>query len=154
MDKLRLVSFFMECGEVVAVTSNGSNNSLALKQADVNISRGCCGTELEKMASDIVIIDDNCNTIVNALKWGCHVYDNTRGFLQFKLKVNFSAMIVAFIGAIYLHDPLLKTAQIISINLIMDSLDISSLIIGFLLRYIRLTDHIHIIGQQLRQRRL
>lgn len=66
-DKLSLVSFLMECDEVVAVAINSSN-----------ISMGCCGTELANMASDIAIIDDNCNTIVSALKCGCHVYDNTR----------------------------------------------------------------------------
>ena len=133
----------MKCDEVVAVAINSSN-----------ISMGCYGTELANMASDSSIIDDNCNTIVSALKCGCHVYDNTRGFMQFQLTINFSAMIVAFISAIYHHDSLLKTVQIIWINFIKDSLDIDSLIIGFLLRHIRLTDPIHIICQHLRQRRL
>ena len=122
MDKLRLVSFLMECGEVVAVTGDGSNDSPALKQADVGLSMGRCGTELAKMASDIVILDDNFNSIVSALKWGRCVYDNVRGFLQFQLTVNFSAMLVAFIGAIYLHDSPLKTIQLLWVNLIMDSL--------------------------------
>jgi Ca2+-transporting ATPase len=121
MDKLRLVSFLMECGEVVAVTGDGSNDSPALKQADVGLSMGRCGTELAKMASDIVILDDNFNSIVSALKWGRCVYDNVRGFLQFQLTVNFAAMLVAFIGAIYLHESPLKTIQLLWVNLIMDS---------------------------------
>jgi len=121
MDKLRLVSFLMECGEVVAVTGDGSNDSPALKQADVGLSMGLCGTELAKMASDIVILDDNFNSIVTALKWGRCVYDNVRGFLQFQLTVNFTAMLVAFIGSIILHDSPLKTIQLLWVNLIMDS---------------------------------
>ena len=121
MDKLRLVSFLMESGEVVAVTGDGSNDSPALKQADVGLSMGRCGTELAKMASDIVILDDNFNSIVAALKWGRCIYDNVRGFLQFQLTVNFSAMFVAFIGAIYLHESPLKTIQLLWVNLIMDS---------------------------------
>jgi Ca2+-transporting ATPase len=82
---------------------------------------GRCGTELAKMASDIVILDDNFNSIVNALKWGRCVYDNVRGFLQFQLTVNFAAMLVAFIGAVYLHESPLKTIQLLWVNLIMDS---------------------------------
>ena len=149
LDKLRHVSFLMECCEVVAVTINSSNNSSALKQADAGLFIGCCGTELANTASDIVIINDNCNSIVSALKWDCHVYDNTHGFIQFQLTVNFSAIIVAFIDAIYLHSSLLKTIQIIWINHFMNSFGVGSLIISFLLRHIRLKDHTHIICQQL-----
>ena len=68
IDKRCHVSFLMECCEVVAVTINSPNNSLTLKQADVGLSMGRCGTELPKMSSDIVIINDNCNSIVSVLK--------------------------------------------------------------------------------------
>ncbi|OHT05277.1 calcium motive P-type ATPase [Tritrichomonas foetus] len=121
-DKLRLVSLLMEAGEVVAVTGDGSNDSPALKKANVGLSMGQCGTELAKMASDIVILDDNFNSIVSALKWGRCVYDNVRGFLQFQLTVNFTAMIIAFIGSCVLHESPLKTIQLLWVNLIMDSL--------------------------------
>jgi Ca2+-transporting ATPase len=122
MDKLRLVAFLEECGEVVAATGDGSNDSPALKQADVGLSMGKCGTELAKMASDIVILDDNFNSIVSALKWGRCVYDNIRSFLSFQLTVNFSAMIIAFVGSCALEDSPLKTIQLLWVNLIMDSL--------------------------------
>ena len=121
-DKLRLVSLLMEAGEVVAVTGDGSNDSPALKKANVGLSMGLCGTELAKMASDIVILDDNFNSIVSALKWGRCVYDNVRGFLQFQLTVNFAAMIIAFLGSCVLHNSPLKTIQLLWVNLIMDSL--------------------------------
>lgn len=121
-DKLRLVSLLMESGEVVAVTGDGSNDSPALKKANVGLSMGQCGTELAKMASDIVILDDNFSSIVAALKWGRCVYDNVRGFLQFQLTVNFSAMIIAFVGSCALHNSPLKTIQLLWVNLIMDSL--------------------------------
>lgn len=121
-DKYRLVDLLMEMGEVVAVTGDGSNDSAALKRANVGLSMGQCGTELAKMASDIVIMDDNFNSIVSALKWGRCVYDNVRGFLQFQLTVNFSAMIIAFVGSVYLHESPLRTIQLLWVNLIMDSL--------------------------------
>lgn len=121
-DKYRLVSLLMESGEVVAVTGDGSNDSAALKKANIGLSMGLCGTELAKMASDIVILDDNFNSIVSALKWGRCIYDNVRGFLQFQLTVNFAAMIIAFIGSIALKESPLKTLQLLWVNLIMDSL--------------------------------
>jgi Ca2+-transporting ATPase len=121
-DKLRLVTLLMEAGEVVAVTGDGSNDSPALKKANVGLSMGVCGTELAKMASDIVILDDNFQSIVSALKWGRCVYDNVRGFLQFQLTVNFAAMGIAFIGSCGLEESPLKTIQLLWVNLIMDSL--------------------------------
>ena len=121
-DKYRLVSVLMEAGEVVAVTGDGSNDSAALKKANVGLSMGLCGTELAKIASDIVILDDNFNSIVAALKWGRCIYDNVKSFLQFQLTVNFTAMIIAFIGSIALHESPLKTIQLLWVNLIMDSL--------------------------------
>lgn len=121
-DKLRLVQLLMEAGEVVAVTGDGSNDSPALKQANVGLSMGMCGTELAKMASDIVILDDNFKSIVSAIKWGRCIYDNVRGFLQFQLTVNFAAMFIAFIGSCVLKNSPLKTIQLLWVNLIMDSL--------------------------------
>ena len=121
-DKYRLVSFLMECGEVVAVTGDGSNDSAALKKANVGLSMGICGTELAKVASDIVILDDNFNSIVNALKWGRCIYDNVKSFLQFQLTVNVSSILICVIGSIALKDSPLKTIQLLWINLIMDSL--------------------------------
>ena len=120
-DKLRLVQLLMEAGEVVAVTGDGSNDSPALSQANVGLSMGMCGTELAKMASDIVILDDNFNSIVSALKWGRCIYDNVRSFLQFQLTVNFAAMFIAFIGSCVLENSPLKTIQLLWVNLIMDS---------------------------------
>jgi Ca2+-transporting ATPase len=120
--KLRLVTLLMEAGEVVAVTGDGSNDSPALKKASVGLSMGQCGTELAKMASTIVILDHNFQSIIAALKWGRCVYDNVRGFLQFQLTVHFTAMGIAFIGSCALKDSPLKTIQLLWVNLIMDSL--------------------------------
>lgn len=121
-DKYRLVSLLMEMGEVVAVTGDGSNDSAALKKANVGLSMGQCGTELAKIASDIVILDDNFSSIVNALKWGRTIYDNLRSFLLFQIPTNFVAIIVAIIGTLYLGESPLKPVQILWINIFNDSL--------------------------------
>jgi len=121
-DKYRLVSLLMECGEVVAVTGDGSNDSAALKKASVGFAMGQCGTELAKIASDIVILDDNFRSIVSALKWGRCIYYNIQSFVQFQVPVNFVAVIVSIIGSVYFGESPLKPIQILWINLINDSL--------------------------------
>ena len=121
-DKYRLVTLLMECGEVVAVTGDGSNDSAALKKANVGFSMGICGTELAKIASDIVILDDNFKSIVSALKWGRAVYDNLRCFLTFQIPINIVAVVCCIIGSIVYRTSPLKPIQILWMNLINDSL--------------------------------
>ena len=120
-DKFRLVRILKQCGEVVAVTGDGTNDALALNTADVGLSMGMTGTEIAKEASDIVILDDNFRSIMRAMMWGRCVFDNVRRFLQFQLTVNVSALIISFLGAIIFETSPLKPVQLLWVNLIMDS---------------------------------
>lgn len=83
---------------------------------------GKCGTELAKMASDIVILDDNFSSILSALKWGRCIYDNVRSFLQFQLTVNLAALIITLIGSCVMKRSPMKAIQLLWISLIMDSI--------------------------------
>ena len=118
LDKYRLVSLLMKSGEVVAVTGDGSNDSTALRKANVGLSMGLCGTELAKMASDIVILDDNFSSIVSALKWGRCIYDNIRSFLQFQLTVNLCGMAVTFSGACIMQKSPFRAIQLLWVSMI------------------------------------
>lgn len=120
-DKYVLVETLKNMGAVVAVTGDGTNDSAALRKADVGLAMGLCGTEVAKEASDIVLLDDNFASIVKAIIWGRCVYDNIRKFLQFQLTVNLVALTTAFVSAIMEFGTPLTAVQLLWVNLIMDS---------------------------------
>jgi magnesium-transporting ATPase (P-type) len=122
-DKKRLVSFLMEKrGDIVGVTGDGTNDAPALKEASVGLAMGITGTMVAKAASDIVITDDNFNSIVNAVMWGRNVYDSIRKFIQFQLTINFVALMLAFIAAVAQKGMPLNVMQLLWVNLVMDSM--------------------------------
>ena len=120
-DKYLLVTGLKNQGSVVAVTGDGTNDAPALKKADVGFSMGIAGTEVAKEASDIILLDDNFSTIVNAIMWGRNIYSSVRKFLQFQLTVNVVAIFIAFIGGVVLGESPLTTVQLLWVNLIMDT---------------------------------
>jgi Ca2+-transporting ATPase len=122
MDKHMIVSALQKRGEVVAVTGDGTNDVAALVKADVGLSMGKCGTELAKEASDIVILDDDFQSIVSAILWGRCIFNNVRKFLQFQLTANVGTLLISFLSAVVLHDTPFRAVQLLWVNLIMDSL--------------------------------
>ena len=94
--KARIVALLQKLGKVVAMTGDGVNDSLALRDADVGIAMGQRGTDIAKEASDIVLVDDNFGSIVRAVHWGRTLYENVQKFLQFQLTINLSALAIAF----------------------------------------------------------
>lgn len=103
-DKYLLVTGLKEMGNVVAVTGDGTNDAPALKKADVGFAMGKTGTDVAKYAADIIVLDDNFASIVQACKWGRSIYDNIRKFLQFQLTCNVVAMFTAFVGSVILKE--------------------------------------------------
>jgi len=123
-DKRILVRCLKERGETVAVTGDGTNDAPALKLADVGFSMGIAGTEVAKEASAIILMDDNFNSIVKALKWGRAVNDAVKRFLQFQLTVNVTAVVLTFVSAVSsgTESSVLTAVQLLWVNLIMDTL--------------------------------
>ena len=60
---------------------------------------GIQGTDVAKEASDIILTDDNFNSIVKAVLWGRNVHDSIAKFIQFQLTVNIVAVLAEFFGA-------------------------------------------------------
>ncbi|KAJ1914082.1 plasma membrane calcium [Mycoemilia scoparia] len=123
-DKLIMVKCLQKLDQVVAMTGDGSNDSPALKSADVGFSMGISGTEIAKEASDIVLMDDNFASIVQALKWGRSINESVRKFLQFQLSVNIAAVFLTFLSAIFSEsgESVLTAVQLLWVNMIMDTL--------------------------------
>ena len=121
-DKYTLVKGLIRMGEVVAVTGDGTNDGPALSEADVGFAMGIAGTGVAREASDIIITDDNFNSIVKAVSWGRNVYDSISKFLQFQLTVNVVAILLAVIGIFSYGNSPLGAVQMLWVNLIMDTL--------------------------------
>ncbi|EEC66952.1 hypothetical protein OsI_33593 [Oryza sativa Indica Group] len=122
LDKLVLVQRLKQKGHVVAVTGDGTNDAPALKEADVGLSMGVQGTEVAKESSDIVILNDNFDTVVTATRWGRCVYNNIQKFIQFQLTVNVAALVINFVSAVTTGRMPLTTVQLLWVNLIMDTM--------------------------------
>ncbi|KAI8049694.1 hypothetical protein BDF22DRAFT_698284 [Syncephalis plumigaleata] len=124
VDKQIVVHTLQGLDEVVGMTGDGTNDAPALKMADVGFSMGIAGTEVAKEASDIILMDDNFNSIVAAIKWGRAVNDSVRRFLTFQLTVNICAVVLAFFSAVVddNNESVLSATQLLWVNLIMDTL--------------------------------
>ncbi len=126
-DKLRIVKAYQSIGHVVAVTGDGVNDSLALKQAQVGVSMGKTGTDVAKEASDIIILDDNLSTILSAVEEGRTIYNNILKTFKFLMTGNLSEALVIVVAAVAgLPTPLLPV-QILWINFVTDGLPALSL---------------------------
>ncbi len=124
--KLRLVKLFQKTGEVVAVTGDGVNDALALKQADVGVAMGITGTDVAKETADMVITDDNFATIVNSIEEGRNIFYRIKNAIKFLLACNLGEVVYILV-AVALHLPVLTPLQILYINLATDGLPAISL---------------------------
>lgn len=120
--KLRLVSLAQELGRSVGMTGDGTNDSPALKKADVGFGMEA-GTDVAKEASDIILTDNNFASIIKGVELGRTFMHDIMMFLEFQLPINFSLLVLSILFPILSGGALLASVQILIINIIMDSLN-------------------------------
>lgn len=117
-NKLQLVEALQYNGEISAMTGDGVNDAPALKRADIGIAMGIKGTEVAKEASEMVLVDDNFNTIVNAVREGRRVYDNLKKTILFILPTNGAEAFLVMAALILGIAMPLTAVQILYVNMV------------------------------------
>lgn len=120
LQKLQIVKAYQKLKEVVAVTGDGVNDALALKQAEVGVSMGKIGTDVAKEASDIVLLDDNFATLVSAVEQGRLIYSNILKVVKFLLAGNLAEVLLIGLAAFLGWPSPLLPFQILWINFVTD----------------------------------
>ncbi|GAA1646413.1 cation-transporting P-type ATPase [Nonomuraea maheshkhaliensis] len=116
--KLDIIQRLQEQGGILAMTGDGVNDGPALRRADIGVAMGRRGTEVARQAADLVLADDNLDTVVAAVEEGRRVYANIRRFLVYGLSGGAAEIAVMLLGPfVGLPLPLLP-AQILWINLL------------------------------------
>lgn len=121
-DKMKIIRAYKQTGMVVAMTGDGVNDAPSLVAADLGVAMGKIGTEVAKEAADIVLLDDNLDSIVAAIKEGRVMYENIKKSLQFLFSTSMGELFV-IVAALFFSLPVPLTAvQILWMNLVTDSL--------------------------------
>ncbi|MBP5836163.1 cation-translocating P-type ATPase [Candidatus Phytoplasma meliae] len=126
--KLKIVKAWQKKGFVVSMTGDGVNDALSIKQANIGIAMGITGTHVAKMASDMILTDDNFATIVKALEAGRNVFNNIKKSLVFLLSCNVGEIMLILLSNLFGSYwfggdfKILTAFQILWINLVTDSL--------------------------------
>lgn len=117
--KVRIVKAWQANNKVVAMTGDGVNDAPSLKTADIGVGMGITGTEVSKGASDMVLADDNFQTIVVAVEEGRKVFANIQKAVQYLLSANLGEVMTMFVATM-LGWSILEPVHILWINLVTD----------------------------------
>jgi Ca2+-transporting ATPase len=118
--KYQIVRALQAGGQVVAMTGDGVNDAPALKAADIGVALGARGTDLARDLADVVLLDDDFGSIVDAIEQGRVIYANVGKSLRFLLATNLSEVLVT-VGAIALGVARpMNALQFLWINLLTD----------------------------------
>ena len=118
--KLRIVQALQAIGERVAVTGDGVNDAPALSAADIGVAMGETGSDVAREAGDMVLVDDNFNTIVKAVEEGRLIYANLKKGVRYYLSCKLALVGINLLPVLLLVPVPFAPVQIILMELFMD----------------------------------
>lgn len=96
--KTRMIAALHRRGKFAAMTGDGVNDGPSLQAADVGIAMGMAGSDVAKGASDIVLLDDNFASIINAIEEGRRMFENIQKFVLHLLTSNVGEVVLLICG--------------------------------------------------------
>lgn len=121
-NKLQIVQALQRAGKVVAMTGDGINDGPALKAADIGVAMGRGGTDVARTVADVVLEDDELQTMIVAVSQGRTIYSNIRKSIHYLVSSNMSEIGITFIAVAGGLGQPLNTMQLLWINLMTDVL--------------------------------